>query len=83
MKDDKLLGLGMSSEQQFKAKEQRIDLTESEYDKTVKLYEETGDIKYWRILNNCRIVCGNRTGFNHEPDRPRICADEKWRSVTS
>ncbi len=57
MNEDKLLGLGMSDEQRFKAKQQHINLTESEYDKTVKLYEKTGDIKYWRTLQNCRIVC--------------------------
>ena len=39
-----------------KKQQQHIDLTESEYDETVKLYEKTGNIKYRRILQNCRIV---------------------------
>jgi len=55
--DDKLLGLGMSDWQRFLAKPQPVDLTEQEYDETVKQYEKTGNIKYWRILQNCRIVC--------------------------
>ncbi len=34
----------------------RIDLTELQYDKMVKLYEKTGNREYSRILQNCRIV---------------------------
>ena len=35
----------------------KIDLTESEYDNIVQSYKKTGNIKYWRILQNCRILC--------------------------
>jgi len=49
--------------------QQRIDLTESEYDETVKLYEKTGNIKYRRILQNCRIVIPHIScGYPHTPD---------------
>jgi len=51
-----LLGLGMSDEQQFKNKQQRTELTGREYDKTVKLYEESGETKYLKILQNCIIL---------------------------
>jgi len=58
MKTDNLLGLGMSGEQRFNNKQQRIELTGREYDKTVKRYEETGETKYLRILQNCTILMG-------------------------
>jgi len=62
MSIDKLLGLGMSDEQRFNNKQQRIELTGREYDKIVKRYEKTGEIKYWRILQNCIILTGAKRG---------------------
>lgn len=54
----KNLDLGLSNEQQFKNKQQRIELTGREYDKIVKRYEKTGETKYLRILQNCKILMG-------------------------
>ena len=34
----------------------KIELTGREYDKTVELYEKTGNTKYLKILHNCVIL---------------------------
>jgi len=46
--------------------EKRIDLTEREYDKTVEFYEKTGDSKYLKILQNCRILCNDKLAGSEE-----------------